>query len=52
MRVIKSAVNVTGSPAYYYELYFEQAATGRVRCESYDDKSRAAEVYVGGGNLH
>ena len=36
-----------GSATFYsYEIYFQFFVGGRIRCESYENSSRAAEVYI------
>ena len=49
---VESRMNFTGGLShYYYRLFFPESMTSRIRCESYVDESRAAEVHVFAGNI-
>ena len=38
--------------AYTYRIYFPKPVTGSIRCESYANSSRAAEMYIAKGNAN
>lgn len=50
VNAISSSVTSNGSHLlYYYHINFNNAQPGLIRCESYQDSDRAAEIYIAVG---